>query len=55
MKKIRIEVSVNEDKIHGSSVEIAIKSAPGVNVDDIKAKADDILARFTVKYHLKIT
>ena len=51
----KIEVSVNEDKIHGSIAEIAIKSAPGVNADDIKAKADDILARSTVKYHLKIT
>jgi len=51
----KINVSVNEDKIHGSIAEIAIKSAPGVNADDIKAKADDILARFTVKYHLKIT
>ena len=48
----KIEVSVNEDKIHGSIAEIAIKSAPGVNADDIKAKADDILARFTVKYKL---
>ena len=51
----KVEVSVNEDKIHGSIAEIAIKSAPGINADDIKAKADDILARFTVKYHLKIT
>ena len=55
MKKIRIEVSVNEDKIHGSSVEIAIKSAPGINADDIKANADDILARYAVKYNLAIT
>jgi len=55
VKKIKIEVSVNEDKIHGSIAEIAIKSAPGVNANDIKAKADDILARYTLKYNLIIT
>jgi len=51
----RIDVSVSEDKIHGSIAEITIKAAQGVGADDIKAKADDILARFTVKYHLKVT
>jgi fatty-acyl-CoA synthase len=51
----KIEVSVNEDKIHGAIAEITLKSAPGVDAVDIKAKVDDILARFTVKYHLKIT
>jgi fatty-acyl-CoA synthase len=51
----KIEVLVNEDKIHGAIAEITLKSAPGVDAVDIKAKVDDILARFTVKYHLKIT
>jgi fatty-acyl-CoA synthase len=50
----KVEVSVNEDKIHGSIAEITIKSAPEVDAVDIKAKANDILARFTVKYKLTI-
>ena len=50
----KIEVSVNEDKIHGSIAKITIKSAPGVDAVDIKTKADDTLARFTVKYKLTI-
>jgi fatty-acyl-CoA synthase len=50
----KIEVSVNEDKIHGSIAEIKIESAPGVDAADIKAKVDDILARYTVKYKLTV-
>ena len=50
----KIEVSVNEDKIHGSIAEIKIKSRPGADAADIKTTADDILARYTVKYKLTI-
>ncbi len=50
----RIEVSVNEDKIHGSIAEITIKAAQGVSADGIKQKVEDILARYTVKYMLEI-
>jgi fatty-acyl-CoA synthase len=51
----RIEVSVNEDKIHGSIAEITIKAAQGVSTDRIKQKVEDILTRYTVKYMLEIT
>jgi fatty-acyl-CoA synthase len=51
----RIEVSVNEDKIHGSIAEITIKAAQGVSADGIKQKVEDILARYTVKHNLNIT
>jgi fatty-acyl-CoA synthase len=51
----RIEVSVNEDKIHGSIAEITIKAAQGVSTDGIKQKVEDILTRYTVKYMLEIT
>ena len=51
----RIEVSVNEDKIHGSIAEITIKAAQGASTDGIKQKVEDILTRYTVKYMLEIT
>jgi len=50
----KIEVEVNEDKIHGSMAEITIKAAQGVPADDIRRKVEDILARYTVKHNLKI-
>jgi len=50
-----IEVKVNEDKIHGSIAEIKIKAAPGVAADVVKQKAEDVLARFTIKFTLEIT
>jgi fatty-acyl-CoA synthase len=49
-----IEVAVSEDKIHGAMAKIDIKAAAEVSEDQIRAKVDDILARFTVKYSLKI-
>jgi fatty-acyl-CoA synthase len=51
----KIEISVNEDKIHGAIAEIKIESAPGADAADIKAKVDDTLARYTVRYKLTIT
>jgi fatty-acyl-CoA synthase len=50
----KIEVSVHEDKIHGSIAEISIKAAPGVSADEIRQKVEDVLTRYTVKYRLKI-
>jgi len=50
-----IDVSVGEDKIHGSLATITIKALPDVSVEEIKRKADDILARYTVKYLLEVT
>jgi fatty-acyl-CoA synthase len=50
----KIDVSVNEDKIHGAIAEITLTPSAGVDADDIKAAADDALARYTVKYKLFI-
>ena len=50
----KIEIEVNEDKIHGSMAEITIKAAQGLPADDIRRKVEDILARYTVKHNLKI-
>jgi len=49
-----VTVEVCEDKIHGSLADITIKAAPDVPHDSIKDKAEEILARYTVKHILKI-
>jgi fatty-acyl-CoA synthase len=50
-----VEVSVNEDKIHGSLAVITLKALPDISLAEIRRKADDILARYTVKYLLEVT
>lgn len=49
-----VAVAVCEDKVHGSLATITIEAASQTSEDQIKEKVDDILARFTVKYDLKI-
>ena len=49
-----MEVTVSEDKIHGSVVALKIKAASGVSNDQIREKVSDILARYTVKYRLEM-
>ena len=49
-----MEISVNEDKIHGSMVAIKIKAASEIPHEKIREKVSDILARYTVKYRLEI-
>jgi len=50
-----VDVTVTEDKIHGSMVAIAIKAASETSHDQIRDKVSAILARYTVKYRLEIT
>jgi fatty-acyl-CoA synthase len=49
-----VEVTVGEDKIHGSMAALTIKPASDVSNDEIEKKVADILARYTVKYTLKL-
>jgi fatty-acyl-CoA synthase len=49
------DVTVTEDKIHGSIVAITIKAASEISHDQIRDKVSDILARYPVKYRLEIT
>jgi len=49
-----VTVTVCEDKIHGSMADITVKAAPNVPHDSIKKKAEEILARYTVKHTIKI-
>jgi len=50
----KVEISVGEDKVHGSLAAINIKAAQGVSAEEIKQKVDEILARYTVKYTLAV-
>ncbi|MFC2164184.1 acyl-CoA synthetase [Acidobacteriota bacterium] len=48
-----VKVVVAEDKIHGSMATISIQAAPEVSQRQIKDKADEILALYTIKYCLE--
>ena len=50
-----VDITVTEDKIHGSIVAITIKAASEISHDQIRDKLSDILARYPVKYRLEIT
>ncbi len=49
-----VEVSVSEDKIHGSMATLTIKAASGVSGEQLTAKIDETLARYTVRYSVEI-
>jgi fatty-acyl-CoA synthase len=48
----KTEVTVTEDKVHGSLVTITITPLPGVSEESIREKAAEVLARYTVRYQL---
>jgi fatty-acyl-CoA synthase len=48
----KVEVSVGEDKVHGTLVTIRVKAAPGVEAGAIKSRVPELLARYTVKHEL---
>ncbi len=47
-------VEVSEDKVHGSLASITIQAGSRATEDQIKEKVDELMARYTVKYSLKI-
>ena len=49
-----MDVTVTEDKIHGSMVAIVVKAAADIPHDQIRKRVTDILARYTLKYNLTI-
>jgi len=49
-----LDMKVTHYKIHGSLATITIQAASGATEDQIKDKVDELLARYTVKYSLKI-
>ncbi len=49
-----VNVTVKEDKVHGSLATITVKPASGALPEDIRKRVDDILTRYTIKYRLEI-
>ena len=49
-----VDVMVREDKVHGSLATITIKPASEALAQEIKEKVDEILTRYTIRYHLEI-
>ena len=49
-----VEVTVKEDKVHGSMAAINVKRAPGASEAEIQKKVAEILSRYTVAYRLEI-
>jgi fatty-acyl-CoA synthase len=48
-----VEVTVGEDKVHGTLASIAVKPAAGISPEKISAIAAELLSHFTVKYRLE--
>ncbi|MBC8418379.1 MAG: acyl-CoA synthetase [Desulfobacterales bacterium] len=49
-----VEITVREDKVHGSLAIITVRPASGVSAGEIENKVDEILARYTIRFHLEI-
>ncbi|MBW2142519.1 MAG: acyl-CoA synthetase [Deltaproteobacteria bacterium] len=49
-----VEVSVGEDKIHGSLAVITVQAAPEVSAQTIEDKVQELLAQYTIRYRLEI-
>jgi fatty-acyl-CoA synthase len=50
----KVEVSVSEDKVHGTLARIKITAAAEADKEAIRAKVPEILARYTVKYEVVV-
>ena len=50
-----VNVKVMEDKVHGSLAVITVKPASNASAEEIKDRVDNILTRYTIRYHLTIT
>lgn len=48
-----IDVRVQEDKVHGTIAQIQLKAAAGADEEQLKTRITELLARYTVRYHLK--
>jgi len=49
-----VNVTVKEDKVHGSLATITVKPTSGALPEDIRKRVGDILTRYTIKYRLEI-
>jgi fatty-acyl-CoA synthase len=49
-----VDVTVTEDKVHGSLATLSIKPAAGASKKLIEDKVNEVLGRYTVRYQLEI-
>jgi fatty-acyl-CoA synthase len=47
---LSVEISVSEDKSHGTRATITIRPAPGISSETLTQRIQEILARYTVAY-----
>ncbi|MBW1787156.1 MAG: acyl-CoA synthetase [Deltaproteobacteria bacterium] len=47
-----VEVSVDEDKVHGTKATVRIKAAEGADQAEIQKRVPEILARYTIQYEV---
>jgi fatty-acyl-CoA synthase len=45
-----VEVTMEDDKQHGTRADIRVKPAPGTDMETIREKINELLARYTVYY-----
>lgn len=50
-----VEVTVSEDEVHGSSVNVTIERNPDASITEIEESVREILARYTIVYNLTVT
>jgi fatty-acyl-CoA synthase len=50
-----VEVSVAEDKVHGTKATIRIKAARGADPEAIRKRVPELLARYTVNYEVVVS
>ncbi|MGM0453321.1 MAG: acyl-CoA synthetase [Thermodesulfobacteriota bacterium] len=48
-----LKVEVGEDKVHGTRVTLSVKPAAGHDMDAVKEKISELLARYTLYYEVK--
>ncbi len=47
-----VQVTVGEDKIHGTSAVIGVQLAEGTDPETLKTRVAEILARYTIHYQV---
>ena len=50
-----VDVTVRDDKLHGSFAEISVTIAQGVSKEEAEEKVKEVLARYTIKYDLELS
>ncbi len=49
-----VDISVGEDKIHGTKVTIRIRPSADTSIDEIEKRIADILSRYTIYYEVQL-